>query len=179
MIPDENGRNVQVEPFQHRGHYEGLFIVTGNHFSQFVSGAGPLYPFPAKAKPAAAPVAKPVVAGVTSGSGQQNDTKRFSGKIENLVGALDRKLVEGVAAIAGAADKGVKQEKRLTDEDKDAMLAYFTLRLNNFSAALPKHLEMFGRVLELLGQAQPHADALDKAVKARKEFIKQSDKNRD
>ena len=45
---DETKRNVRVAPWHMRGRDpSGIFVVEGAHYQQFVSGRGPLHPFPA------------------------------------------------------------------------------------------------------------------------------------
>lgn len=48
-VYDERRRSVTVSPWNHRNSHAGdgvTFVVYGDHYKQFVSGAGPLYPFP-------------------------------------------------------------------------------------------------------------------------------------
>lgn len=45
---DENRRAVSVLPFANRNRDpQGVYVLEGGHYQQFVSGNGPLYPFPA------------------------------------------------------------------------------------------------------------------------------------
>lgn len=45
---DETRRNVRVAPWHMRDRdHSGIFVVEGAHYQQFVSGRGPLHPFPA------------------------------------------------------------------------------------------------------------------------------------
>ena len=48
MVPGPDKRNVTIHPWRHRNTREGggLFVVRGSYWQQYVSGAGPLYPFP-------------------------------------------------------------------------------------------------------------------------------------
>lgn len=48
MVQDEKGRNVNIIPFPHRARYrdgQAVIAVEGPHYRQFVSRAGPLFPF--------------------------------------------------------------------------------------------------------------------------------------
>ena len=45
-VYDERGREVSVAPWSRKEKSEGLFVVEGEHYRQFVSARGPLYPFP-------------------------------------------------------------------------------------------------------------------------------------
>jgi hypothetical protein len=48
-VYDDRRRSVTVSPWNHRNSHAGdgvTFVVYGDHYKQFVSGAGPLYPFP-------------------------------------------------------------------------------------------------------------------------------------
>jgi hypothetical protein len=63
-IPDERGRTITVIPWAKRkDDNDPDCVVVGNYYQQFVSGRGPLYPFPVaspRTAPAIAPVAAPV-----------------------------------------------------------------------------------------------------------------------
>jgi hypothetical protein len=60
MVPGEDGRMVRVHPFDRRNEAQdgAVYVVEGEHFEQFVSPQGPLYPFPVKALKAAEDKAK-------------------------------------------------------------------------------------------------------------------------
>ena len=53
QVFDENRRPLRVAPWEnrHRGQ-DAVFEVKGDHYRQFVSSKGPLFPRPADAKPA-------------------------------------------------------------------------------------------------------------------------------
>lgn len=52
QVYDENRHPITVLPWSRRSQHPGaLFVVRGTHYQQFVSGAGPLYPFPGDAIP--------------------------------------------------------------------------------------------------------------------------------
>ena len=44
---DETKRNVRVHPWANRDIRPGNYVVEGAHYQKFVSGRGPLHPFPA------------------------------------------------------------------------------------------------------------------------------------
>ncbi len=47
MVFDEDKRTIRVQPFvRHDDRRDAIFVVEGDHYSQFVSGRGPLAPFP-------------------------------------------------------------------------------------------------------------------------------------
>ena len=86
---DEERRTVTVAPFKMRGNDpNGLYIVEGEHYKQFVSGRGPLYPFPPEV-PHKKTTALPEKDTGDSGDGTDNSTNRSSGEdVTNSEGKL-------------------------------------------------------------------------------------------
>lgn len=95
VIQDEKGRRLSVLPWKNRGTGTGKvgpYYVEGEHYRQFVSRAGPLYPFP---EAAPAPAQLPVV---------QNADPRIVDEVAQLLAneqEVDRQ--RGISFVSGLA----------------------------------------------------------------------------
>lgn len=59
-VYNEAKKHIYVLPYSGNGRNQGIYIVEGEWYKQFVAPAGPLVPFPGTAAPIAPPVPVPV-----------------------------------------------------------------------------------------------------------------------
>lgn len=138
QVYDEGRRPVRVAPWGNRNRgQDALFVVTGEHYRQFVSSKGPLFPRPAGAGSAAPAPSTASAAGDKKVPGDQTPGADGGGKkeadkvpadlseynveaaVECITETTDPTVLKAWAEAEAAGDdrKGVKEavEKRLAE----------------------------------------------------------------
>ena len=81
QVFNEQRRPVRIAPWANRNRgQDGVFEVKGEHYRQFVSGKGPLFPRPAGAESAAPAPSTGAAAGGEAGAGNETPGADAGGK---------------------------------------------------------------------------------------------------